>query len=281
MRTSVLGRICITALCSLILFVSQDSASRRPAAATLRPSLRVLFVGNSYTLYNDLPWVTQQLALSDPGVKPIHAESVAMMGATLKEHWNDGFALKRIKEGGPWDYVVLQEQSHMPLVDPVEMSKYASLFDHEIDLVGAKTVLLVTWSPRGHPEQQAKITNVYAKLARELDAKLAPVGTTWQSALASDAGLKLYIEDADSHPTSAGTYLAACVIYSTLYGKSPAGLTREIRRPETDGSRPDPISARVDEEPFALGEAESSFLQRVAWETASRADGDDVATTTP
>src|SRR5437763_14255084 len=118
MRTSILRRTCITALCFLTLFMSQDSALRRPAAATLRPSLRVLFVGNSYTLYNDLPWVTEQLALSDPGAKPIHAESVAMMGASLKEHWDDGFALKKIRDDGPWDYVVLQEQSHKPLNDP-------------------------------------------------------------------------------------------------------------------------------------------------------------------
>jgi len=246
---------------------------RRPAAATLRPSLRVLFVGNSYTLYNDLPWVTEQLALSDPGAKPIQAESVAMMGATLKEHWNDGFALKRIREGGPWDFVVLQEQSQRPLADPVEMSKYASLFDHEIDLAGAKTVLLATWSPRGHPEKQAAITDVYARLARELDAKLAPVGPAWQSALASEPSLTLYRNDADSHPTSAGTYLAACVLYSTLYGRSPAGLTREVKRPDAD-----PITARVEEEPFALSEAESSLLQRVAWDAARSADGEVAAT---
>lgn len=279
MRTGILHRTCVMAICLMALVMSHDAAIRRPTAATLRPSLRVLFVGNSYTLYNDLPWVTEQLAISDPGAKPIHAESVAMMGATLKEHWNDGFALKRIREGGPWDYVVLQEQSHMPLADPVEMSKYASLFDHEIDLAGAKTVLLVTWAPRGHPEQQAAITGVYAMLARELDAKLAPVGPAWQSALASDPNLALYREDADSHPTSAGTYLAACVIYSTLYGRSPAGLTRQISSSGADRNRFDPINAKVEEEPFALGEAESRFFQQVAWSSTRRAAAGEVAAT--
>ncbi len=37
-----------------------------------------------------------------------------------------------------------------------------------------------------------------------------------------DLTYALYIED--GHPTEAGTYLAACVLYATIFGKSPVGI---------------------------------------------------------
>jgi hypothetical protein len=33
----------------------------------------------------------------------------------------------------------------------------------------------------------------------------------------------LHLDPDKRHPSLAGTYLAACTIYSSLYGKSPAG----------------------------------------------------------
>src|SRR5690348_15112775 len=100
------------------------SASKTTRAGDSRHTLRVLFVGNSYTIYNDLPWVTSQLSLSSDVDRPLEVKSISLMGATLKEHWDDGFALKAIRDDGPWDYVVLQGQSLMPLADPEELREY-------------------------------------------------------------------------------------------------------------------------------------------------------------
>lgn len=266
LRPAIVATVCLLAA-SLQL---SSSISGSPAA-TPRRAVRVLFVGNSYTIYNDLPWVTEQLVRSAGEARPLEAESVSMMGATLKEHWLDGFALKRIREGGPWDYVVLQGQSRMPLTDPEGMNEYALRFDAEIKAAGARTVLFVTWSRHEHPEQQASITAVYERLARETGAMTAPVGPAWHSALEESPALRLYRDDADNHPTAAGTYLAACVIYSTLYGKSPEGLTAEISDAGMGRHQFDPAGdalKAVKEEPFALSSSEALFLQRKAWALA-------------
>lgn len=265
---------CAVAVCLLTLPVSHDYPTYRAPDRNAPRSIRVLFVGNSYTLYNDLPWVTSVLSFSAPGARPLEVSSVAMMGATLKEHWEDGFALKRISEG-PWDYVVLQGQSQRPMTDPEEIRKYARLFDREIKAAGAKTVLFATWARRDRPEQQPVIDEVYGGLARELGAELAPVGAAWQSALAARPDLILYRDDADNHPTAAGTYLTACVIFSTIYGRSPEGLTREITDKGMRRHRFDPpprVLKEIKGEPFELPEGDALALQRAAWD-ALRAAG--------
>src|SRR3954465_6291413 len=126
--------VLLVALVFLFTLSSQSCAptSKTTRAVDSRHTLRVLFVGNSYTIYNDLPWVTSQLSLSSGTDRPLEVKSVSLMGATLKEHWDDGFALKAIRDDGPWDYVVLQGQSLRPLIDPEELRESVRLFDKEI-----------------------------------------------------------------------------------------------------------------------------------------------------
>jgi len=49
------------------------------------------------------------------------------------------------------------------------------------------------------------------------------VGLAWQRAVGQRPGIALWDSDG-SHPAPAGSYLAACVFYATLFGESPAGL---------------------------------------------------------
>lgn len=73
----------------------------------------------------------------------------------------------------------------------------------------------------GNPQMQQPLNQAYLSLARELGALVAPVGPAWQRALQESRGLPFYQPD-QSHPSPAGSYAAACVFYSLLYGK-PAG----------------------------------------------------------
>ena len=58
---------------------------------------------------------------------------------------------------------------------------------------------------------QSSMDDGYTFIAHELQPALAPVGYAWQ--------------DDGSHPSIAGTYLAACVFYAKTFGQSPVGLT--------------------------------------------------------
>lgn len=259
-------RTLILLFSTLALTASVSSTKPLASSNTLsQRSLRVLFIGNSYTLYNDLPWVTQQLALSAHEAKPMQTETVAMMGATLQEHWNDGRALQKLQQGGPWDYVILQEQSMMSLEHPEEMREYARLFDKEIKRIGARTILFVPWAHREHPEQQASIIEAYTSLARELDVTIAPVGAAWQNALQADSQLTLSRADADSHPNAAGSYLAACTLYAIMYGKSPEGVSASITNKGMVRHEFEPLNQSIKEEPFTLNSSDARLLQQTAW----------------
>lgn len=189
-------------------------------------AIRVLFIGNSYTYFNDLPWLTQQLAASAKEPKTLETEMVVVGGATLKSHWKRGEALRLLK-AKRWDYVVLQEQSTLPINNPKEMYKYATLFDAEIKRVNSQTVFYLTWAKQNQPETQQILTDAYMNIAQELKAKVAPVGIAWQKIQEANLKLNLYSSD-KSHPSPIGSYVAACVFYTTFYENSPVGLSRRI-----------------------------------------------------
>ena len=117
------------------------------------------------------------------------------------------------------------------------MFDHAKKLDAEIKKQGAKTILYMTWALQHKPDDQPAISKVYLKLAKELKAQIAPVGNAWEAALKADKKLVLHEKD-KKHPNATGTYLAACVFYATIYGKSPEGLPGSIGKSQDDEARP-------------------------------------------
>jgi hypothetical protein len=190
---------------------------------------RVLFIGNSYTFENDLPRLFADL--SQAGGRPVATEMVAVGGATLAQHLGGPDAPGRLA-AHPWDVVVLQEQSVLPALAG---RREAEMYPAVRGLVGlaraagARPVLLLTWGRRdGLAEaglasfgaMQDQLTRGTLGVADELGLAVAPAGEAWRAAR---QGLALWQADG-SHPSLAGSYLAACVLYAALYGESPARL---------------------------------------------------------
>lgn len=59
--------------------------------------MRILFVGNSFVLFNDLPGLLHQLA--GAGGSTLETEAVVAGGMTLQGHLNTGEAVARIRAG--------------------------------------------------------------------------------------------------------------------------------------------------------------------------------------
>ena len=175
-------------------------------------AMNVLFIGNSFTARNDMPGIVGRLASADG--RSFRHRLISAGGASLRRHWNAREARREISEGG-YDHVVLQEQSTLPVKNAARMHENVRLFDAEIRASGASTALYMTWARQHAPSSQAAISKAYIGIAAELDATLLPVGTAWQDCLGRRGAPKLYDRDG-SHPTPAGSYLAACVIYLVL-----------------------------------------------------------------
>ncbi len=194
---------------------------------------RVLFLGNSYTSVNDLPVTFANLAWS--GGHRVETAMQAPGGWGLSDH--------ALSQDTPpelasklWDIVVLQEQSQIPSVESFRQSQ---MYPAARDLVGmiraanAKPIFFVTWARQGgwpeyrmpdYASMQSSIDDGYTFIARELQAALAPVGLAWMARLTESLDPDLWQDDG-SHPSIAGTYLAACVFYARIFGQSPVGLT--------------------------------------------------------
>jgi hypothetical protein len=198
--------------------------------------LNVLFIGNSYTYVNDLPAMLSQIAAT-AGVPPtISTSEVVQGGATLQVHWNNGIAQTQIEQGH-FTHVVLQGSSLEPLLDFdfADFYAYGEMFENLIVDAGARPTLFVTWArAAGDPiyapnasgyyfspgEMQDQVTSGYDTLARQSpNSLLACAGEAFRSAIEQYPDIALQQSDL-THPTVAGTYLAACTFYVALTGQA-------------------------------------------------------------
>jgi uncharacterized protein DUF4886 len=231
---SMRRRIAILGLLSAIWLLG-FGATAQPQGEKSKDEIHILFIGNSFTYYHDLPKMIAELAKAGKQ-RPMRHERETPGGCTLEKHWKDGKALAKI-QARKWDFVVLQDQSQTPLLKRDSMFEYGKKFDAEIKKQGAKTILYQTWALQNKPDDQAAISKAYLDLSNELKSQIAPVGNAWEAALKANGKLVLHEKD-KKHPNVTGTYLAACVFYGTIYGKSPEGLPGSIGKLTDEEARP-------------------------------------------
>jgi hypothetical protein len=203
---------------------------------------RVLFVGNSFSFYNNGihnhlgslirssgEWKRQQnrLRLS------------TLSGGHISEHSAD---LESILSDASqnWHAIVLQGHSNEPISSKKNKAFVLATAKavKQIKAKGIQPILFMTWGYKNQPTMGMDLANIYTKLANKLEVLVVPVGVAFASAETELSNIELFVPDvlgADSenqltyrkdwkHPSEAGTYLAACVFYATLYQRSPEGI---------------------------------------------------------
>jgi len=203
--------------------------------------MRVLMIGNSLTYTNDLPGLLQQLSAGE--YKPIVIDSVTSPMVSLRFHWNFTRARRTIANGH-WDYVILQDFSRLPATNPERSIKYFSLFDEEIRRSGAKTILFENWTRKAYQDDYAPLLATYGKIREQTGAKIAPIGEVWHKFRAEHPEIALLKDD--RHPTAAGTYLAACVLYDVLYLKPSSALPLTLGGPDLPAGEIQMLRAAAD-----------------------------------
>ncbi len=212
-----------------------------PGSAQATHKLRVLFIGNSYTKDYNLPLLTAQVAASAGDTVTYGASAIG--GYTLEQHFNTASTLDLIRQGN-WDRVVLQEHSRVPSWGMPQVQtqffKYGHLLDSTIKVHNphARTFLYMTWGRRDgdtpycpdmpwvctYWDMDSTLRRRYEMLADMEGAGLAPVGSVRRRLRRTFPSLDLYIADG-SHPTPVASYVAACTMYTTLFGKGLEAVT--------------------------------------------------------
>lgn len=195
--------------------------------------IKVLFVGNSYTYVNDLPNVVKELATSQN--KTIETTEFLTGGAQFSTHWNNQSLINTIEQGG-FDFMVLQGQSQEVAFPQSqfysEVYPYAKSLDSlfKVNNHNGNVVFFMTWGYRygdsancpyyppycNYWSMTQELYNNYCQMAFDFNSIVSPIGAAWRYSIILDSNFVLHSSD-NSHPSIKGTYLAACVLYSTLF----------------------------------------------------------------
>lgn len=202
-------------------------------------------IGNSLTYTNDIPSMLQNLCRAS-GINAT-VDSVTLGGNSLSDYVDPGkgngspdLASKKNASqrmynklrSQKWDYVILQGKSDETTAIPDKFQKAVASLAPLVKSAGAQMILYCTWAPDWKSavwdidQQQKKIADVYYSVAKQQGCALAPSGIAFARERTLYPDLDLYISSGDRlHPGVAGSYLSACCIYSTLFGKSAENIS--------------------------------------------------------
>ncbi len=205
----------------------------------------VLFIGNSYTFYNNMPQMVADMAQSTGDTLTFASSTLG--GYTLQQHSTNAQTLALISQGA-WDCVVLQEQSQYPSFPDGQYFPgsyvYAMFLDSLIHAASpcAETIFYRTWGrENGDQSNCASWPPVctyegmdslldlrYMLMGNDAGAMVSPVGRVWRAVRDQYyPGIQPYTSDG-SHPSLAGSYIVAASMYVSIFDKDPSQITADF-----------------------------------------------------
>ncbi|MBR4863441.1 MAG: SGNH/GDSL hydrolase family protein [Oscillospiraceae bacterium] len=198
----------------------------------------ILFIGNSYTFYNDMPTVYFQAMAKACG----YSLTVATItkGAYTLEKFADpsdpyGTLVKNALSGATkYDFVILQEQSVRPAINAPAFYDGVRALVEKIRGIGAQPILYATWGRETgsdtlekynftNEEMTWQLAASYDAIAKELDIPVAHAGIAFFD-LYTGSTLNLYNAD-KSHPSVTGSYVAAMSLFCKIFEYDPEDIT--------------------------------------------------------
>lgn len=200
--------------------------------------LKVLFIGNSYTNYHNLPEIVAQMAHAKG--RRLFYEMIVPGGRNFERHWKEGKALSAISQKD-WDIVMFQNQSFEPVGDPENMYDYGKRFAEAVAETDAQLYFYLTWAyanegafKKRKPKEgiqfkdmQDRLNQSYFGLAAEVGGKVSPVGIAWGIVRREHPDMALHMGDG-SHPNQRGAYLSGLVMYAVLFDAPPETMPETL-----------------------------------------------------
>jgi len=222
----------------LLIFLAAATNIFCQARETYDDTCRVLFIGSSYFEAFDVLSLFSNLAAA--GGKSVEIDESVRSGLYLADHVLMAETEAKINSKD-WDYVVLQGVgSLMAYPDsythhPVYPALQALCSKIHNNCSSTKVVFCLPWAYEDgmtwlqgwtdtYNDMQDKIYDNTLKYAGEIEFIIAPVGWAWKTVLNEKSFPLHYLHLSDwNHPSLKGSYLMACVIYSTLFCENVLG----------------------------------------------------------
>lgn len=224
MRTSRIGLLLALLACAGT--TPTEPGTFEPPDDIPENALRVLFVGNSLTYFNELPDLVAAMATATGRERPPAFAMVALPDYSLEDHWRDGRARAAIQNGA-WDFVVMQQGPSSLPQNQEHLRTWAQTFAPSIRGAGARPALYMVWPAESRSQDFQGVFSAYSTAANAVDGIFLPAGQAWRTAWAKDASLPLYGPDG-FHPSLLGSWLAGLVIYGALYDADPAEVPATV-----------------------------------------------------
>lgn len=213
-----------------------ETTASAPADEVLdkEKTYNILFIGNSYTHYNDMPEQIFAKIIRAAGYK-------ANVSRVTKGGWYLIDSAKSTDEVGAkvdsafklrdYDFVILQEQSTCPAILPDKFYTGVRNLNEKIKAEGATPILYGTWGRKaGHSVLKENgwtnesmtwmISAAYEAIGAELGIDVAYAGLAFFDVYTNHKNINLYDDDL-THPNATGSYLAAMTIFAKMTGVDP------------------------------------------------------------
>ena len=177
----------------------------------MKKRLRLLFIGNSHTYYNNMPVLVK--GRFDDTDYDCEVTMLAHPGWFLEQHVEDPEAKFNILYGN-YDYVILQEHAH-PFGPVNKFFDAVRTLTSWVKEAGSTPVIYLTWARKVEPEAQKQMTKAHLQIAEETGALIAHVGDNWWDYQRSFPKLEMYAEDGE-HASPEGSDFAAKMIETAI-----------------------------------------------------------------
>jgi hypothetical protein len=225
----------------LIIFATFSNASLDIKTPTSEKISSLMLVGNSFFYYNNsLHNHLGDLIKNDPNVTSMKRRSITINGSDLPWHdiesylSNEHIGSFRIdtKNNNKYvpssntkiDAVIFMGCSLCPIHPDTKdtFQVYVQKYSEIIRDKNAEPMLFMSWPYKNKPEMINSLRNVFINTANKNNLLLIPAGEAFYRFNLSYPEIDLYTKDL-RHPSKEGTYLAAAVVFASLYGKATAG----------------------------------------------------------
>tara|TARA_Y100001958_G_C21164465_1_gene497596 strand:+ start:148 stop:930 length:783 start_codon:yes stop_codon:yes gene_type:complete len=197
---------------------------------------KILFIGNSFTFYWNLPSQVERMSI-ERGLN-WDVKHFTLPSATLKTLWNDP-DLKSILESETFDHVIIQEHSTNILTNANGNSEFyfgqiTSLIPDSTQIHFFSTWMYPSMEQFNINNEEYPIERSIKQIIEDTTAKIIPIGRAFKLFQSKYPQFNLFMED-DKHPNPNGSYLASCVIFSHLSAESSLNLSKRYKGFDSKG----------------------------------------------
>ena len=186
--------------------------------------MKILFLGNSHTYYNDLPALFKKIC-KECG-KDVEVSMLAQPGVTYEWHLTQYTDLRFALVQGGYDYIIMQQAAHEPCPSKEETVRDAGKIIEMARAQGVKVIQTLPWARIDIPEEFEKMKDIYYTLCEKYDVKMNPVGHVFEEIVKSHPDIRLHWFDG-AHAGPYGSYANALCTYATLFDTDFDSVTAE------------------------------------------------------